>query len=644
MKKLLISLTILFSLFIGINSVSAEELDSSISPGLANQLEQVRYINTYGMTNEEVIEIMSKYYTELYNDGKTYDESYSNISDYIAHRTWVEENKDSLGNYFLSKNFLNPNLSLDKINIYLNFSYDTQSVTSTVPLGYIGSSFLTILFDSNINYYKWENSKFVHYYYNIQNQDRVDANLNLWAGSNPTKIYYAFYECNFEKEIIVKSEKLRYGRDSYYSDGFNFKGSIYYPNDTLPYTTLTGFNSLKEDKPTLKYKTGFVSSEAYNVLGKVSVEFSETDTNIYKYKKTQFKLQFGSNDFSKEYIPVFSHYKVFGKRSGTWTELSEEQLKFPYGEDKDGNIIYDDRRLFTIDTTYDYSEGMLADASITFEINYSNLVDTSTTDPIYTDWKIEFYFDNTDNGYIYVYDTLDSSTWTDTAKFLEDYIFYYFPPGYRYAFISSEEETASGRIYFPMNHYNNEAVRFRGYNYDYSKNMVMTDLSSGISENDNYYMYFDFDINNNDKKCAVLSRKMGNLNKFYDPDYLNQPFPFLNSYYLVFDSEVSYFYAPIGVKVTFSKGPNDVIIIHTPDGVINSDSNDIYDRNDYDISKNEDNFFKLFHEGFKFFINPIVNIFSVITQFFEILPLGIQYMFYVAFGFIILLIIYKFLL
>lgn len=633
MKKLLISLTILFSIFVGINSVSAEE--NTLTYDSSSPLEYLTMTNTINLSDSEVTTLMQSvgYSTDL-------------IDKYLLRRNYALNNNKNDKFYFVNPGIAN---SFYSDRIFINMSYEEINqawleISEKLTYGY------TDLFLNIQSKYTYD---YTYYYFDYGTS--VSSNSSAWLSSNSN---FASIKYNSNTKVLDNNKISRNyfyetnmkGNISFKKGSFGNVSSIiidditYSLNDTLPITLENGYHSLKKIKPTLKYKTGFVSSEAYDVLGKVSVEFSETDTNIYKYKKSQFKLQFGSNDFSKEYIPVFSHYKVFGKRSDTWTELTEERLKFPYGEDEEGNVIYDDRRLVTIDTTYDYSEGMLADASITFEINYSNLVDTSTTNPIYTDWKIEFYFDNTDNGYIYVYDTLNISTWTDTAKFLEDYIFYYFPPGYRYAFISSEEETASGRIYFPMNHYNNEAVRFRGYNYDYSKNMVMTDLSSGISENDNYYMYFDFDINNNDKKCAVLSRKMGNLYTSYEPNYLNNPFSFLNSYYLVFDSEVSYFYAPSGVKVTFSKGPNDVIIIHTPDGVINSDSNDIYDRNDYDISKNEDNFFKLFHEGFKFFINPIINIFSVITQFFEILPLGIQYMFYVAFGFIILLIIYKFLL
>lgn len=635
MKKLLISLTILFSLFLGVNSVSAYTTATYHSTS-----DDWVYINTLNMTQEE-INVYSKQYVS-YNTSATE----TAIKRILAAREYYNNYySDKYSYYIITADMAqsSPWIYLFVFNEFPYSSYYLEAPYIVNGTGYLNYNSIHFRFDNSDTslyklFYTSNGTKF-------SERPSYENNVLILNNSSSSSLKYLsnYYETNYSFDVRLNPDK---GTGTAYYDVFYYDNKVYHNGDIL-FNTLekNNMNIVKENKPTLKYKTGFVSSEAYNVLGKVSVEFSETDTNIYKYKKSQFKLQFGSNDFSKEYIPIFSHYKVFGKRSGTWTELSEEQLKFPYDEDENRNVIYDDRRLVTIDTTYDYSEGMLADASITFEINYSNLVDTNTTDPIYTDWKIEFYFDNTDNSYIYVYDTLNSSTWTDTAKFLEDYIFYYFPPGYRYAFISSEEKTSSGRIYFPMNHYNNETVRFRGYNYDYSKNMVMTDLSRGISENDNYYMYFDFDINNNDKKCAVLSRKMGSLYfTYYDPDFLNNYLKLFPDEYLIYNSEMSYFYAPIGVKVTFSKSLNDVITIHTPDGVINNDSNDIYDRNDYDISKNEDNFFNLFHKAFNFFITPIGNIFSVITQFFEILPLEIQYMFYVSFGFMILLLIYKFLL
>ena len=608
MKKLLIYLTILFSLFLGINSVSAYTTATYYSTS-----DDWVYINTLNMTQEEINVYSEKYVS--YNASATE----TAIKRILAARDYYNTYySDKYSYYIITANMAqsSPWIYLFVFNEFPYSSYYLEVPYVVNGTGYLNYNSIYFHFDNSDTslyklFYTSNGTKF-------SERPSYENNVLILNNSSSSSLKYLsnYYETNYSFDVRLNPNK---GTGTAYYDVFYYDNKVYQNGDIL-FNTLekNNMNIVKENKPTLKYKTGFVSSEAYNVLGKVSVEFSETDTNIYKYRKSQFKLQFGSNDFSKEYIPVFSHYKVFGKRSGTWTELSEEQLKFPYREDEGGNIIYDDRRLVTIDTTYDYSEGMLADASITFEINYSNLVDTSTTDPIYTDWKIEFYFDNTDNSYIYVYDTLDSSTWTDTAKFLEDYIFYYFPPGYRYAFISSEESSTQGRIYFPSNHYQNSAVRIKGFYYHYLVNWIGDELEKKISEDDQYYSYFDYNFKYDDKKCVALSRKSGSMYfTYYDPDFLNNYLKLFPDEYLIYNSEMSYFYAPIGAKVTFSKSTMDDIIIHTPDGVVKNDSNTIYDTTDYDIQDNTfDNVDDLFSHVTNFFkesipyMKPLIDLFT----------------------------------
>lgn len=603
MKKLLISLTILFSVFIGVNSVNAEELKYDQT----KPFEHLTMTNTIDLSDEEVTTLMKKanYSDEL-------------ISRYLLRRNYALQNNKS-GKYY----FVNPGDVEDFSSDRIFINMDSENINQ----GWIEISNSRDGASTNI-YYNIQISG-TYTYYRFGSSTNVSSASSSWVASN-NKLFQFTYNSNNVIYNGYNSMCLSYfyetnmkGQLSYKKGSFGGTSDIivdditYSINDTLPITLENGYHSLKEDKPKLTYKTGFVSSEAYSVLGKVSVDFSETDKNIYKYKISQFKLQFGSNDFSRENIPIYSHYKVFGKRNDTWTELSEEDLKIPYAQDSNGNTLYDDRRLITIDTTYDYSEGMLADASITLQINYSNLVDINTTDPIYTDWKIEFYFDNTNNGYIYVYDTLDSSKWTDTAKIFSDYIFYYFPPQYRYAFISSEENTSTGRIYFPSNSYMNEAVRLKGFYYHYNINWVGDELKRIISEDDQYYSYFDYKFSYDDKQCVVLSRKMAAAYQgYYDPDFLNNYMKLFPDEQIIINTEISYFYAPIGVKVTFAKNTSDTIIIHTPEGVIKNDSNTIYDSTDYDINFTYNNVDDLFSHLTNFFsesipyMKPLVEIFN----------------------------------
>lgn len=603
MKKLLISLTILFSVFIGVNSVNAKTETATYK----FTSDKNAIINTYNMTNEEI-----KNYTSTY---KVASDSITNrIADnFIKLREYYENNYKSKYDYYIIINYLNYSGGYFQL-----FAFNEDSINQKLGNMINSSSYYKIL---AVNFFNLSANKFESVYLDNNNKFKTSSstyNTYVYSGgdTNSFNINYqsTYYETNYNMDISLSST----GHNSIVYDSFTYDSKIYYPNDFL-FNTMTSneLNRLKDTKPKLTYKTGFVSSEAYSVLGKVSVDFSETDKNIYKYKISQFKLQFGSNDFSRENIPIYSHYKVFGKRNDTWTELSEEDLKIPYAQDSNGNTLYDDRRLITIDTTYDYSEGMLADASITLQINYSNLVDINTTDPIYTDWKIEFYFDNTNNGYIYVYDTLDSSKWTDTAKIFSDYIFYYFPPQYRYAFISSEENTSTGRIYFPSNSYMNEAVRLKGFYYHYNINWVGDELKRIISEDDQYYSYFDYKFSYDDKQCVVLSRKMAAAYQgYYDPDFLNNYMKLFPDEQIIINTEISYFYAPIGVKVTFAKNTSDTIIIHTPEGVIKNDSNTIYDSTDYDINFTYNNVDDLFSHLTNFFsesipyMKPLVEIFN----------------------------------
>lgn len=579
MKKYLILLvTLLTSLIFCVSNVSAAN----------GSFTQNNYaiVNTYNATIEQVQDHL-KNYPVLNNN--------SFISILQRARELIENNKISDYYMLLYRNESSPYAFLIFFNeenvIRDNYTVFSKSIYGNYPT----------------NFYFKTNTKITGYYV-YPTYSKVSNSMDMGAATadGTSNLYY---ETNY-------SFDYHYSNNSAY-DTF-FANGIGYKNGDFVFNTMTGLNSIElaPTEPKLQYKTGFTSSEAYSVLGKVSVEFLETDTNIYKYKKSQFKLQFGSNDFSKENIPIFSHYKVYGKRNDTWTELSEEDLKMPYDQDINGNIIYDDRNLITVDTTYDYSEGMLADASITLEINYDYLVDLDTTNPIWTDWKIEFYFDNTNNGYIYVYDTLAESTWNDTAKIFNDYLFYYFPPGYRYAFISSEETSSIGRIYFPSNHYVSQLVRLKGFYYHYSINWIADELVRNISEEDTYYSYFDFNFSYSDKRCVALSRKLGSLyTGYYDPNFLSnylKPFP---DEWLIFNSEISYFYAPIGMKVTFSKEMLDDIIIYTPDGTIKNDSSTIYDTTDYDIWDDYDNVDDMFSHLTNFFqesipyMKPLIDLF-----------------------------------
>lgn len=447
-----------------------------------------------------------------------------------------------------------------------------------------------------------------------------------------------YYETNYNFDYY-------YGEDSYSYKTLNLNGTIYQNGDFV-FNTLTGFNSIELGpvENDLQANHLFISNENYDYKSKIISQFTFQDNmNNFEFKRVKYKLQYGSNDFTKENIPIFSHYKVFGKyyNEDSYHELSNEYLN---------NYL----NIEVVNTTYDYSPGMLADASIEFNFNFNYYDDSigDLSDIIYTDFKIEFYFDNFQNGYVYTYDNLDSSIWKSADKFLENYIYYYFPSKYKYAFITGPDSLNSGTIYFPSNSVNNELVKIQAQYYNLHTKRFLNPLVSNIYSYDSYYSYVDFNFVDSDY-VLVLNRYQGSrlYADMYNPNYLNSFFDFTKwfvssnfssslKYYE--ESEDTYFYLPIGYNVYFVDDTN--ISISTSNGNINIDINSSvndFDSN-IDFTIHTNSFFALFMSSFDFFSHSIKTLFSFLTYLFEILPLGVQYMFYCSFAFILLLVIFRF--
>lgn len=324
--------------------------------------------------------------------------------------------------------------------------------------------------------------------------------------------------------------------------------------------------------PALKYKMAFNSGESAEDMKKVVVTFNTSDSKIID-GEIRFKLHYGSNDYSDTNIPVFSHYKIYGKERSVdpnWKEIPNgQQITLA-----DGRVI--EHKITDIESTYDYISGVLADASYTVQFNIPSLIQ------VYEEYMIEFYFDNTNNYFLNLFDSLEKSTWKEVPSYLADYVFYYFPPQYRYAFISSDQEENSGKIYFPMNHYENPSVRMRAFLYDYTTNYV-TDRSFDpqLFDKDDYFYYFDFSFKYSEKRCLALTRKKSKkYYSYYDQDFLNNYFKLFPDTKLITDSEMSYFYVPYGYSVSFGETTGRVNI-NTPDGWISPDVGGIIDNNDY---------------------------------------------------------------
>lgn len=625
MKKWLIFLISLFNILIGINSVNAEELKYDQK----KPFEHLTMTNTIDLSDEEVTTLMKKAnYTDEY------------INRYLLRRNYALQNNKS-GKYY----FVNPgnifNLASDRIFINLSFE--------NIKQGWIEISNSRDGASTDIYYNIESNDGYTYYTYDYSTTP--STNSSKWFASN-NKLFQFTYNSNNVIYNGYNSMCLSYfyetnmkGQLSYKKGAFGGTSDIivddvtYSINSMLPITIEDGYHSLKDTKPKLTYKTGFTSSEAYSVLGKVSVDYSLVDNvDIYKNNWQQVKLQFGANDFKKGNIPVFSHFKLYGRynSSDTW-KSADDYIDKGYID------------IQIVDTTYDYSEGMLADASITLQVNY-NFTDENEgniEELLYHYYKLEFYLDNTQNGFIYCYDNLNNSKWEDTAKFLEDYIYYYFPTNYRYAFITSENQGNKGKIYFPTNSVNNDLIKLQGQYYNLSNKTFGHPIVASKYDQDDYYSYFDFAFDDT-VSILALNRILGgkSYQDWYNPDAITNWLALININKIYFE-ENSYFYAPIGYNVYFTNDTNIKVITSQGEITIDIDNS----KNDYeskvDDSTNQINnnsFFSMFYEAFNFFVNPIKVIFACITNFFEVLPIGIQYMFCVSFGFVILLIIYKFIL
>ena len=566
MKKWLIFLISLFNILIGINSVNAEELKYDQT----KPFEHLTMTNTIDLSDEEVTTLMKKAnYTDEY------------ITKYLLRRNYALQNNKS-GKYY----FVNPgniyNLASDRI--FINLS------SENIKQGWIEISNSRDGASTDIYYNIESNDGYTYYTYDYSTTP--STNSSKWFASN-NKLFQFTYNSNnviyngynsmclsYFYETNMKGQ-LSYKKGSFGGTSDIIVDDVTYPiNSMLPITIEDGYHSLKDTKPKLTYKTGFTSSEAYSVLGKVSVDYSLVDNvDIYKNNWQQVKLQFGANDFKKGNIPVFSHFKLYGRynSSDTW-KSADDYIDKGYID------------IQIVDTTYDYSEGMLADASITLQVNY-NFTDENEgniEELLYHYYKLEFYLDNTQNGFIYCYDNLNNSKWEDTAKFLEDYIYYYFPTNYKYAFITSEKNQNDGKIYFPTNSVNNDLIKLQGQYYNLSNKTFSRSIPNFIYDQDDYYSYFEFSFNDS-QNILVMNRILGSVTyeNWYNSAFL-EGWNFLTGplYWgtLTSVSENSYFYAPIGYNVYFTNDTNIKVI--TSQGEITIDIEN--SKNDYE-SKADNN-------------------------------------------------------
>ena len=551
---------------------------------------------------------------DLYSNGKLYFakkeflplSAPTGITNYYSITSFYDSDINSYKdeNYYILKSSLD-NMMYDDINEWAN----TSNNYSSTSLNIIKNNLLNGKYDSYIENY---GPYYITYNANAYNTNKICFFRNyddIYLKRTHSDNGYNF-EINLKNSYCISYDRSNSG------DLFNFNGelqpftymntdvfnniislsganyTIYYSDDNV----LKGL--LGNEINTLKLKNSFNSGTNAYGMSKIVWDINASTDSQAVDGILNFKIQYGANDFTNKNIPIFNSYKIYGMNSyeSGWTDITN------------------DERFYFNDFSYEYFtlEGTATETVLTSTLNIPSDM------CVYEKIKVEFYFDNTNNFYMYVFDDLYSSEWQDLESYFKDYIYYEFPTNKKYAFIShSNNISNSGKLYVPYNDIINPDSLFGAYIYNYNKRSITKKLLEQEFYDYDYYYFYDFTFSFDNKEVLMLQRKTGTNEK------------------------VS-FYVPSDYIVEFSNNEN--ITLLTPEGYVDIDTgkiDNIYrDENVGEVSS----FWTTFRNSINYFIEPISEIFEKITVFFNSLPSEIQYTFYVAFIFIILYYLTKFIL
>lgn len=325
---------------------------------------------------------------------------------------------------------------------------------------------------------------------------------------------------------------------------------------------------------TLKLKNMFNSGTNAYGMSKIIWNINASSDVSAKDGIINFKIQYGANDFTNKNIPIFNSYKIYGYNEfeSGWTDITS------------------DERFYFDDFVYEYYtlEGTATETVLTSTLNIPSDI------CVYEQIKVEFYFDNTNNFYMYVFDDLDNSTWEDMQYYFENYIYYEFPSDMKYAFITHKENNRNvGKVYVPYNDIINPNSLFGAYIYDTQYKSVSRKLQEIEFTEHNYYYYYDFDFSFDNNEVLLLQRKTGT------------------------DEKVS-FYLPSDFIVEFANDDENITIL-TPNGYIDIDSGKVENvfSNDSKTFVDYLNIVRNYITSIGFYIT---NFFGVITYFLNSLP------------------------
>ena len=378
--------------------------------------------------------------------------------------------------------------------------------------------------------------------------------------------YCLSYEKSSSSELYEFNNKLQ-SFVYIYTDLFNnvlsltgSKYTIYYSDEKV----MKGL--LGNEVNTLKLKNSFNSGTNAYGMSKVIWNINASTDSQAVDGTINFKIQYGANDFTNANIPIFNNYKIYGYNEfeSGWTDIT------------------DDERFYFDDFNYEYYtlEGTATETILTSTLNIPSDM------CVYEQIKVEFYFDNTNNFYMYVFDDLISSTWDDLQYYFENYTYYEFPTDQKYAFITHKENNKNvGKLYVPYNDIINPDSLFGAYIYDLQYKSVSRKLQEMPFEEHDYYYYYDFEFSFDNNEVLLLQRKTGT-------------------------NESVGFYLPSDYIVEFANSDENITIL-TPNGYIDIDSGKVEN-----VFSNDS---KSFVDYLNVVRNYISNIGSYITSFFDVI-------------------------
>lgn len=266
MKKLLISLTILFSIFVGINSVSAEE--NTLIYDSSSPLEYLTMTNTINLSDAEVTTLMQSvgYSTDL-------------IDKYLLRRNYALNNNKNDKFYFVNPGIAN---SFYSDRIFINMAYEEINqawleISEKLTYGYT---------DLYLNIQSKYTYDYTYYYFDFGTS--VSSNSSAWLSSNSN---FASIKYNSNTKVLDNNKISRNyffetnmkGNISFKKGSFGNVSSIiidditYSLNDTLPITLEDGYHSLKEQN--YKYNQEIDTTN----LSYIKISYDTTKTNYEDY-------------------------------------------------------------------------------------------------------------------------------------------------------------------------------------------------------------------------------------------------------------------------------------------------------------------------------------------------------------------------